>query len=146
MVELKHNDICRNEVFVRYPKYFVVLIGLLLCFLAIAGCKKEVLSSVSGKVTYNGKPFGAGSVNFYDPNTMMSGVAYMDENGNYEFVYPVPVGEYHVFVGGNRPLDPGVVDTRKMPKYPDKYKSYSTSGWTFTIVDGPNVKDFDMVD
>ena len=125
----------------------ITAVGVTLLLLGFAGCgKKEVLSSVSGKVTYNGKPFGAGSINFYDPNTMKSGVAYMEESGSYQFVSPVPVGDYQVYIGGNRPLDPGEADTRTMPKYPEKYKSPNTSGWTFTIIDGVNVKDFDMQD
>ena len=131
----------------KTSRYFVITVLVLLVCVSFLGCKKkEIISSVSGKVTYNGNPFGDGSIQFVNPSTGVSGIAYMDESGNYKFVSPVPIGEYKVIIGGYAPLPPGEVDKRKMPNYPAKYKSAGTTEWSYTIVKGENIANFDMVD
>lgn len=127
----------------RLTSFFVVLCCV--SFVLVAGCKKEVpVSSVSGKVTLNGEPFGHGSICFINPSSGTSGVAFMNDDGTYKFVAPIPVGDYSVYIAGYKPLPPNEVDTRKMPPFPKKYASHRTSGWTFSIIDGENNADFNM--
>jgi hypothetical protein len=72
--------------------------GLLAFLVLSVGCKAEKpAASVSGTVTYNGKPQTTGSVNFLS-STGSAGQAQLDESGGYKIDGPLDPGEYRVFL------------------------------------------------
>ena len=124
------------------------LFSCILCslFVFIGGCSKpEVLSSVSGTVTFNGQPFpaGAGAVCFYSAEQDSSARCTIQEGGKYVFPTPLPVGNYQVFISDPPalgPPEPGAPPPRQPARvnFPDKYRSFETSGLTFRVEEGPN--------
>jgi hypothetical protein len=144
---------------------FRVFVGcaLILAVGLLAGCgggKKKL--SLSGKVTYKGEPVTGGSVTLHPTDGKTKPLtAPLNADGTYS-VTPPALGEMKVAIstesvrgqtGDRYPMmkgkDKGSADASKMFKYkeiPTKYANPETSKLSVTIVDGPNVKDFDLTD
>jgi hypothetical protein len=72
-----------------------VLLGCLICFVAI-GCGPS-FGSVSGTVTYNGKPLKGGYVTFVSTSGRESASATIQEDGTYK-IPKIATGDYKVCV------------------------------------------------
>lgn len=126
----------------------VVVFSCICCLLfVVLGCSKEpVRSSVSGTVTFQGKPFpaGAGTVCFFCKEQDSSARCTIKEEGKYVFPTALPVGNYQVWIGDPPSPGPGGEMGGFVPKppakvnFPKKYRSYETSGLTFDVKKGPN--------
>ena len=125
----------------------LLLMGLLTCTCCWIGCGGgEPSGSVSGKVTYNGKPVTPGVVQFMNPDTGIGASAQLDASGAYK-VLSLRTGEYQVAI-----QDPPVPSPEEVGKgaqvqkvdVPDKYVDPLTSGLTATISEGENSVDFTL--
>jgi hypothetical protein len=143
-----------------------------LCVLLAVGCDAptNTPSSVSGKVTYNGKPLPGGTIRF----TFKEGGAYsgvIEPDGSYT-ANQLPAGDAKVSVetdslktgsadpktyqggrGGSQMMSPvpsgrsSVGPKGEYTKIPEKYKDPDKSGFTVTVGKGSNSgKNFDLVD
>lgn len=149
----------------------LVLVFPLLLVLA-AGCAQHGGSApakVSGKVTYNGKALGGGTITFYPESGGVYAVT-IDDDGTYAGT-DLPVGDMPVTVetdsvkaaakatsgyvdpktGQKAPSSPLVQQQDNAPKgeyvkIPAKYKDKTKSGLTVTLAPGRQVKDFDLKD
>jgi hypothetical protein len=149
--------------------------ALLPCLsLLMVGCGSSgnalVPSSISGKLTYKGKPIKGGILKFY--NDQGTGYdANISQDGTFSAT-DIPMGELVVVVDTDslKPSDtatkskessmrknaaqqqppPGVAAPPKLEdifvQVPAKYKNPKTSTMTITIVKGRNVKDIDLTD
>ena len=112
------------------------------------GCKSEKpISSVSGKVTYNGVPLTSGSVNFLS-TTGSAGQGLLDETGSYKIDGPLDAGEYQVYLGAPVPgqFAPGSKQAVAPPKFnvAPKFLDPASSGFKVTLKPGPNEVPIDM--
>ena len=124
----------------------LLLMGLLAGTCCWIGCGGEPSGSVSGKVTYNGKPVTIGGVLFVNPDTGIGASAELDASGSYK-VLSLRTGEYQVTI--QRPRAPSPEEMAKgaqlkKPDVPDKYLDPQTSGMTATITEGKNSVDFTL--
>jgi len=135
----------------------------LTCALAIVatstvpGCGSSgpEMASVSGKVTYNGKPVPVGTVVFQakDPNGRNATGA-IGSDGSYTLQTEKPgdgalLGEYNVSIsaieGGEVALDyvpPKPIKPKRL--VPEKYENPETSGLTRKVESGSNTFNFDL--
>lgn len=109
--------------------------------LMAGGCSREkAAGTVAGKVTYNGLPVSAGSVNFIST----SGVAAsskIDASGNFRIEEPLQAGEYKVFISppAQEPTAPGTKATAAEKfEVPPKFREPGTSGIVVTVKAGKN--------
>lgn len=130
---------------------FSGLTGLLLAILILtaAGCKDaKPTGSVSGKVTYNGKPQTTGYVNFLS-STGAAAQAPLDDSGNYKIDSPLEAGDYRVYLGPPIPgqYAPGT-KTAAPPKFnvSPKFQDPNSSGVKVTIKPGANEIPIEMKD
>ena len=122
------------------------LASLLLCvaLLSASGCgpKKErfgpTAKSVSGSVTFDGKPVTAGRVAVIDLEKGLSLGANLDGEGNYEFQHAVPMGRYVFCVRPPRGENP------KMIPFP--VRSELTCRLTVEVEEGDNTFSFDLAE
>jgi hypothetical protein len=148
------------------------VLGLGLCTLICAlasGCggeKVPPLYSVTGKVTYNGKPVPGATIVFvsdipYKPKSkkddgdqppMNRPSGKTDDNGEYELFWNddhvgVPAGKYKVGISGVE-FEAGDDEDEVRPnKVPNKYSNPDKSGFKHEVkADGDNVFNFDLVD
>lgn len=116
------------------------LAWLALAIVVASGCgagKPE--GSVSGKVTYNGNPVAAGSVNFL--STAGVGAQAPISNGTYSVNGPLATGEYSVYVAPPLPTpQPPGTKPAPPPKFdvPAKFQDAKTSGLKLTVKTGKN--------
>ncbi len=130
-------------------KTTIVLTGLL-CAINFIGCSgggKELPSgSVSGTVTYQGKPVVEGRVDFEsDPPGYGAGATIKD--GQFAIEGGVVLGKYKVAIipPPPPPPQPGVAPTDTDPAdIPEKYRSLTTSDLTAEIKDGKNELKFEL--
>ena len=116
-----------------FKKIFaMVLVAAFVCF---AGCgpKPQPTSTISGKVTCNGKPVTCGSVTFYDAAKGAGADAPISADGSFS-VAKVPLGDYQVGVmppqlGPDAPVTPEV---KNFP-VPVKFRDGMTSGLTCKV-------------
>lgn len=112
------------------------------------------MARVSGKVSYQGQPLGAGTVSYIstDPNRPnASGV--IGPDGTFALQTREPndgaqLGEYQVIISD---IDPDAMNTalpgepvELTSTLPAKYQSPTTSGLTRTVERGRNSHDFDL--
>jgi hypothetical protein len=136
-------------------RYGVVLLGsLVICSLA-TGCGKSK-GTVSGKVTYQGKPLTSGLVTFV-PEKGAAVYSPIDAEGKYR-VENVPLGLAKISVGegnaGNqeappKPRNPGGMTEFMVPKnkglnIPAKFKDPEASGITHQVEQGTRERDIDL--
>jgi len=132
----------RNMIPCRCP--LGLLLALSACLLA-AGCGGESVSAVQGKVTSQGKPVTAGTINFQKAGTTLGGA--LSPDGSYSF--DLPPGEYQVRIdapGVMAPWKEGEPEPKPVPRLaPAKYASYETSGLTLSVTGGGDQQqDFDL--
>jgi hypothetical protein len=135
--------------------------SLAVLVVAVAGCQPPAvrLGHVSGRVTFQGQPVTAGTVNFsnYESGVFMS--ARLDDQGDYVVEmaqgYGLPVGTYQVTVV---PLPPEVVTgivqapgsvpvqakIKEYPNIPASYRDAKTSGLSVTVPADGIVFNIDM--
>jgi len=121
--------------------------------LCVAGCQKgETLGTVSGNVTFQGKPVTEGVVMFTAPGVNLN--AKLDAQGHYEVKQAkgagLPPGNYQVSVnppvfdapmaGGNQPMP----KIPTFPNIPQRYRNAKTSGLTLTVTEKGSTLDIDM--
>jgi hypothetical protein len=117
--------------------------------LGLFGCGSKP-GSVSGKVTYQGKPLTSGLVIFIDKDGRVSQPAGIEVDGSY-VADNVPLGpvavcvETHPLSGGDG--GPNAPQDQPRPRYvplPAKYKDAKQSGLTLDVKPGPNVYDIEL--
>lgn len=149
---------------------FLVLIAIFPC----CGCSNSVdlgpSGTVSGKLTYKGKPLAEGTqIIFMHRTSGFAGVDAVDSEGHFELSFyrkttgptpQIPVGEYVVTVQPPDPnaemsdptdvMTPDEVDAanrkrRSAPiSFPQKYRQPHTSGITKTVKEGENKFEIDL--
>jgi hypothetical protein len=76
------------------PRCLTGVLLLAALVLTATGCKKEKpTASVSGKVTYNGKPLTGGNVNFVS-SSGSAAQSVLGANGEYSIEGPLDAGEF----------------------------------------------------
>ncbi|AWM38352.1 hypothetical protein GobsT_35180 [Gemmata obscuriglobus] len=107
----------------------------------VAGCSSQKpTASVSGTVSYNGKPQTVGSINLIS-DTGSGGQAILSENGAFKIEGPLDATEYKVFLQPPVPgqLPPG---TKQPPaakfNLPPKFQQPNSSGVRITLKQGTN--------
>ena len=119
---------------------------LLFCVAAsgLAGCAEEkerfgpTAKSVSGSVTFEGKPVAAGRVALINSDKGLSVGASLDDEGNYNFQQPVPIGKYVFCVRPPRGENPRVI--------PHTVRSELTCRQTVEVEKDDNTFDFDLAE
>lgn len=130
---------------------------LLFCslFVSTIGCGDDGVESVTGTVTYNGKPVTKGNVRFI-PESGRPASGAIDSNGRYEMatskdVMGIAPGEYTVTVrvaetsvSGDDYANPAAEPSTTWI-VPEKYADHETTPLTATVSSsGSNVIDFDI--
>ena len=153
---------CFRVVGRRLP---VAALAVAVAVLVVSGCGgagddfKGERGTVTGKVTYKGKPIPKGSsVLFQSETGSFSAGGITNENGEFSLLYkeaksvpgvkylvqiappPVPV----VNTDPAKPPEPGA-SAPPLP-FPVKYIGTGTSGLSFTVKAGANSADFELVD
>ncbi|MBY0456793.1 MAG: carboxypeptidase-like regulatory domain-containing protein [Gemmataceae bacterium] len=125
----------------RTVPVFALLLGLLALLAPGAGCERPVkLAEVKGRVTFQGKPPGAGvQVLFSNPNGGTDILAPLDADGYYRVGmaegYGLPPAPYQVAVHPP-PLNPN------FPTVPKRYRDPKTSGLTLDLT--PDGAEFNI--
>lgn len=115
--------------------------------LGFSGCAEETDGSVSGKVTYQGKPVTEGAVNFYAQATGVAAQANLDSSGAFTFAEPLPLGVYKVFIQPPSPpqLPPGSPPPPKSQfSVPMQYQDATQSPLTEEVKPGVNEFSIDL--
>ena len=100
-------------------------------------------SSVTGKVTYKGKPLADGSVTLVSDGGVIV-VALIEADGTYK-AEGVKPGVYKVTI--NPPIAAGGEEKKaKIVKIPEKFKRIKTTPLTYTVVEGRQNHDIDLQD
>ncbi|MBN1395249.1 MAG: hypothetical protein JW959_09515 [Pirellulales bacterium] len=138
----------------------VVVLGL---FLNGCGESRPNTASVSGKVTYQGKPVTTGRITFYPVDGSRPAMAAINEDGTYTLTTfdkgdGAMLGKHKVTIKSTRtvggtPIDefaetPPDAVPAEPPKLewlvPEKYARRDTTPLTAEITEGKNVKNFDL--
>jgi hypothetical protein len=125
----------------------LIVAGSAGALLAFAGCGGTYDSSVSGKVTLDGKAVPRGTVSFQSKSGGPAAYAIIEENGSYTLQTGresgLPAGEYYVTVTANEA--PAMTQTASggppppgKPITPARYQSRETSGLSFVVEPGRN--------
>jgi hypothetical protein len=144
--------------------WYATVCLLVLFGMAISGCggakRRGPTGTVTGVVTYKGKPVPSGRVTFYGPDNEPAS-ATLDEDGSYQAEY-VPVGQATITV--ETPPPPavlekvakqsphgkrfGVGNPIEVPKdvvsVPTKYNSAARSGLSYTVTEGKQNHDIEL--
>ena len=123
-----------------------LLLCILTCMYCLIGCRGNApTGSVSGTVTYNGKPVSSGLVLFVNMKTGIGASAELDTTGAYK-VPSLWTGEYQVNLQTLTPSPAEMAEGMqpKIPNVPDKYLDLQTSGLTATVTEGKNSIDFTL--
>jgi hypothetical protein len=128
---------------------FVWRAGVLICLLFVIGCGDR-LSSVTGRISYKGKPLSAGTVTFVSP-TGPAATGEIGKDGSYKLLTPgkgggaIP-GSYNVAFRSLAPVNPNdhSPDRRLTLTIPEKYMNHRISGVRAEVKEGANVIDFDL--
>jgi hypothetical protein len=111
------------------------------------------LGQVEGKVTFKGQPVAEGTVNF--SNDKGAGAeAKLGTDGRYAVKTPeggLPLGEYVVtitpamYLDKSDPKTPPVMEEKKAPNIPEKYRRTGGTPLRYTVKDGKQEANFDML-
>jgi hypothetical protein len=147
---------------------------LLATIVFVDGCKSTKKTTLTGKVSYNGKPVTGGDITLFPTDDKANPVSInISPSGTYEFFGP-PIGDMKVTIstdslrnqqGGAYQMPQGmnqkppegkdenkfsdVMSGTNMPKYvpiPQIYNDKKTTPLTVTINPGANTKDFDLTE
>lgn len=127
----------------------IVLFFCLGPLLFTASCRPpaEPSGSVSGTVTYQGKPLEAGYIIFMSHDKANTASAKFDGSGNFSLSQDLPVGEYRIGIAPPLPPLP-IEDSAKEPvvyfPVPFKFHSAENSNLAYTVHEGPNTAEFDV--
>lgn len=126
----------------------------LLSLLAISvGCGSSgSTTTVSGKITYNGRPVTTGLINFMVEGGRPLGGGIQPDGS---FSFDLPPGNYKVRIDSPPPMAPGSVEGQpvaptpagKPPQgqVPPKFANYDSSGLTLAVgADSPQQQDFTL--
>lgn len=122
----------------------------LLFALLLAGCGGKP-STVSGKVTLDGKPLTKGDIAFYMGGNAALAMGSIDASGNYTLrtgtEKGLTPGIYQVSIVATDVLEPTQPLGSPVPKLltPPKYGNPATSGLTAEVKPGSNTHNFDLV-
>ncbi len=104
--------------------------------------------TVSGIVTFLGKPVTEGEINFFSPKQGIGAKISLDSAGHFELSAPIEVGDYKVSVTPPPLPDPSVgtplPPKREQANIPPKYRSDALSGLVASIKAGTNELSFDL--
>lgn len=130
----------------RIPNLEAMLRNLAACLCVVACClvatgcgdSGETTTTVSGAISYKGKPVTSGLINFLATGGRPMGGA-IGADGAYEF--ELPPGDYQVRIDAPPPLPEGFKEgdplTNLGPRpLPEKYANFNTSGLTATVTAG----------
>jgi hypothetical protein len=129
----------------------LLLAGLLA--LAVCGCGKKT-GTISGVVTYQGKPLPGGYVNFNvlgpDGKVQVSKSVGIEDNGSYT-IAGVPTGEAKITVQGpageiTQAKTAGGMPFRDKPAVviPDRYGLVDQTDLKYTVIVGPQTHDIPL--
>lgn len=128
-----------------------VLAGMIV---GAVGCGRNApaIYSISGKVTFQGKPVEAGMIRFSNPALGVDIMAHLQSGGCYSVKTAkgdgLPEGTYRVAIEPPRIDAPvGAMVPPQQPEcldIPTKYRNISTSGLTLTVQPRSNAFDVDM--
>jgi hypothetical protein len=119
---------------------------LALPLLVAAGCGGGD-PTVSGKITFNGKPVTDGIINFQAKGSKPLGGG-INSDGMYTF--ELPPGEYQVRIDAPPPYPPGWKEGDPLPPLgprpvPEKYASFNSSGLKANITGNEDPQTVDFV-
>jgi hypothetical protein len=108
--------------------------------LALGGCQDQPAGTVSGKVSYRGKPVTTGSVNFYAPEKGVGATAELDSSGAFTIKEPLDAGNYKVYFLPPPPqqLPPGQKARQVTFGVPRKYQDASSTPLSREVKTGEN--------
>lgn len=115
----------------------LVLVG---SSLALSGCQDQPMGTVSGKVSYRGKPVTSGTINFYAPEKGVGATAEIDASGTFTIDEPLDAGNYKVFVLPPQPqqLPPGQRAKQVTFSVPPKYQDANSTPLSREVKTGMN--------
>jgi len=112
--------------------------------LLLAGCGSD-LASVTGTVTYDGKPLQTGTVGFFPVGAGPAGYGSIQPDGSFRIrtgqQAGLPPGEYRITVQATGPIpEPTPENLEPVPEsiIPERYGNQDQSGLTFTVKPGSN--------
>jgi hypothetical protein len=113
---------------------------------ALSGCGSSPrMGTVSGKVTLQGQPLAAGTVQFTNEKLGAGASGVLDATGTYRVETPLPTGQYEVMILPPPPPAPHEMNkaaTLPRSSIPAKFQNPKTSGLTATLQEGANSADF----
>lgn len=121
-------------------------VGIVILAVGLLGCSNEKpKGSVSGTVTFGGKPVTSGSVLFSDATTGTGATASLDTSGKYR-IDSIPTGSYQVAITPPPAPAPHERQQQAMQRVPvpPKYQNSQTSGLTATVGEGTNEASFNF--
>jgi len=125
---------------ITFPRLQRSLGVLVLIALVLVGCKGKQTGTVSGKVTFKGKPLTSGEVQFINPEKGAGSSGQLDSSGNYTLAGQLEAGKYKVYIQPPTPeqLPPGKVSTRPPFDVPPKFQDPSQTPISKDVKVGPN--------
>ncbi len=135
----------------------VIYFGSLWLLSGLAGCGEGgdefPTGTVSGKVTFDGKPVTEGKISFINEELGYGAGATLGSDGSYQLEEGrgIRLGDYKVAVRpplvGGSPEDPDdPPKPKEMPNIPEKYRQFETSGLSAAVKEGGNEFTFDLKD
>jgi hypothetical protein len=129
--------------------FHAVLALLGLSVVSLVGCGDgNNTTTVSGTISFNGKPITSGVINFLAQGARPQGGG-INADGSYSF--ELPPGEYQVRIDTPQPLPEGWKEGQPLPKLPprqvpEKYASFNSSGLKANITgnEDPQTVDFKL--
>jgi hypothetical protein len=124
-------------------------VSFLAVLILAVGCGGEQVTTLSGAVTYKGKPVTSGLINFRSSDGKATLGGPINSDGTYSF--ELPPGEYLVRIdapGKMPPWEEGQPEPKPGPREaPVKYADYPSSGLKVTVSgDAPQQQDFELTD
>lgn len=146
-----------RSVFKAWPGGRAGLLALAALALTPLSCGRDgpEMASVSGTVTYQGKPVPMGTITFVSPDPLRrNAIGHIDANGRYRLQTETPgdgaqLGDYDVTVYSH---DEKILDYKpKVPVPPKiltpaKYENPKTSGLKKTVKSGSNTFNIELTD
>lgn len=106
------------------------------------GTDTQPTGTVSGTLTKaDGKPVTKGTINFTMPEKGAAASAPLNDQGQFEFEQPLPVGTYRVYLSAafaEAPTPDKPAPTPELPDVPRKYLDEPTTDLTAEVKEGEN--------